>query len=118
MRVVAADGALAGERLRPASADPWSATCPTACSTPAGAPAAASAVRRQVLEAALPAWLRVLRPGSGAWLAWNARILPRRRLVELMRAAGLETLEGPPCDGCAHRVDQAIQRDVLVASRP
>jgi hypothetical protein len=42
-------------------------------------------------------------------------VLPRARLVELAAAAGCEALDEPPFDGFAHRVDQAIQRDLLQA---
>jgi hypothetical protein len=68
-----------------------------------------------LLEAGLPAWRRVLRPGSGACLAWNTHVMSRAHLADLVAAAGFEVLDEPPLDGFAHRVDQAIRRDLLVA---
>jgi len=118
VRMVAADSTLASEHLRRASADAL------VCDLPYGVQhAGRGAGRRErgpeaLLESALPAWLEVLRPGSGACLAWNTRVLQRERLAERMRGAGLEVLEGPPFDRFGHRVDQAIRRDVIVARRP
>jgi len=34
-----------------------------------------------------------------------------------LRQHGLEVLDDPPYDGFAHRVDQAIVRDLVVARR-
>ena len=71
----------------------------------------------ELLEAALPAWRRVLRPSGAMGLAWNQRTLARPRLVELVRAAGLHVV-GPEDDASfVHRVDRTITRDVLVATR-
>jgi hypothetical protein len=36
----------------------------------------------------------------------------------VLAAAGLEVLDDAPYDAFRHRVDQAIQRDVLVARKP
>ncbi|WP_344614785.1 hypothetical protein [Dactylosporangium salmoneum] len=36
----------------------------------------------------------------------------------VLAAAGLEVLDDLPYDAFCHRVDQPIQRDILVASRP
>jgi hypothetical protein len=38
--------------------------------------------------------------------------------IDLLAAAGLEVLEDAPYDAFRHRVDQAIQRDILVARKP
>ena len=70
-----------------------------------------------LLADALPAWVEVLRPGGGAALAWNRRTLDRPRFVELASAAGLEVWQ-PEDDRFAHRVDRAIDRDVLIGHRP
>jgi hypothetical protein len=67
------------------------------------------------VETALPASRHAPPPGAGACLAWNAHVLPRARLVDLAATAGREALDEPPFDGFAHRVDQAIQRDLLLA---
>jgi SAM-dependent methyltransferase len=71
-----------------------------------------------LLSAALPAWRAVLRPGGAIGLAWNTKVLPRPELVRLLDAAGLAVVDGEAFDAFAHRVDQAIDRDVVVARRP
>jgi SAM-dependent methyltransferase len=67
-----------------------------------------------LLVAALPAWRSVLRPGGAMGLAWNTKVLPRGELTTLLEGAGLTIVTG---DGFAHRVDQAIDRDVVVARK-
>jgi SAM-dependent methyltransferase len=71
----------------------------------------------RLLEAALPVWLDLLKPGAAAGLAWNRRTLPRPRLAALAEAAGFGVL-APDDDSFLHRVDRSITRDVLVAVRP
>jgi SAM-dependent methyltransferase len=69
----------------------------------------------RLLEAALPVWRRLLRPGGAMGLAWNLRTLPREDLVGLLEGAGLEVI-GPEDDGFAHRVDRVVTRDLVVAT--
>jgi len=71
----------------------------------------------RLLEAALPVWLDLLRPGAAAGLAWNRRTLARPRLVALAEGAGF-SVAAPDDDSFVHRVDRSITRDVLVAIRP
>lgn len=68
-----------------------------------------------LLTAALPVWRSVLRPGGAVGLAWNAKVLPRAEVVGALEAAGLAVVAGEPFERFAHRVDQAIDRDVVVA---
>ncbi len=97
----------------------WCATCPTACSTaPPPRPARLRRSPEELLEAALPAWREVLRPGAGVALAWNLRTLPRAGLVARVEQSGLELCVPPDDARFAHRVDRTIQRDVVVARRP
>jgi SAM-dependent methyltransferase len=70
-----------------------------------------------LLDAALPGWCAVLRPGGAMGLSWNARITPRDDIVSRLREHDLDVLDDPPYDGFAHRVDQAIVRDLVVARR-
>jgi SAM-dependent methyltransferase len=71
----------------------------------------------RLLEAALPVWHELLRPGAAAALAWNRRVLPPPRLRGLAEAAGF-TVSAPEGDDFVHKVDRAITRDVLVVVRP
>ncbi|WP_246361097.1 TRM11 family SAM-dependent methyltransferase [Haloechinothrix aidingensis] len=73
---------------------------------------------RELLAAALPTWLRLLRPGGAVGISWNTRVLPREELVETLRSAGLTVHDGWPFDQFRHRVDQAIVRDLVVATLP
>jgi SAM-dependent methyltransferase len=70
-----------------------------------------------LLRAALPAWLALLRPGGAVGISWNTRVARREQAAEALQAAGLEVLDGGAWSGFRHRVDQAIVRDVLVARR-
>lgn len=71
-----------------------------------------------LVEAALPAWLEVLRPGGAVGLAWNAKLVARPDLAAVLAARGLEVADAAPYHGFAHRVDQAIHRDLIVARKP
>ena len=69
------------------------------------------------IAAALPVWERLLRPGGALGLAWNIQVTKRAELVGLFAGSGLDVLDGDPYLGFAHRVDQAIVRDLLVARK-
>ena len=71
-----------------------------------------------LLAEALPAWRAVLRPGGGMALSWNARMLRREHLLELLDAAGFELPDLGHGADFSHRVDRTITRDVVVARRP
>lgn len=86
-----------------------------------GSHARGGALHRSPLELvreALPGWLRLLRPGGAVGIAWNTHVAPREELVGVLAAAGLEPLDDGPWRALRHRVDQAIQRDVVVARLP
>jgi SAM-dependent methyltransferase len=68
-----------------------------------------------LLERAVPQWLPLLRPGGALGLSWNTNVARRELAEDILLAAGLEIVELPEL---AHRVDQSIERDVLVARKP
>lgn len=72
----------------------------------------------RLLAEALPVWIALCRPGAGMALAWNRRTLDRAELERLVTGAGFELAAPEGDDRFVHRVDQAIQRDVLLARRP
>ena len=81
---------------------------------------AAGALRRSpadLLESAVPVWRSVLRPGGAIGLAWNTRVLDRAAVVGVLTRNGLAVVTGEPFERFAHRVDQAVVRDVVVARR-
>lgn len=72
----------------------------------------------ELVTAAAPVWARLLRPGGALGISWNTLVAPRADLAAALVAAGLEPLDTPAHRDLAHRVDQSIVRDVLVARRP
>ena len=71
-----------------------------------------------LLDEALPGWIRVMRPGAGVGLAFNTRISKRVDVVAVLETAGLRVFDDGPFLEFEHRVDQAIQRDLVVAQLP
>lgn len=81
---------------------------------------AAGALSRSPLDllaAAVPVWAALLRTGGALGLAWNTHVAPRADAARILESGGLSVLDEPPYRGFAHRVEQAIMRDVLVARR-
>lgn len=68
-----------------------------------------------LLRSALPAWGRALLPGGAIALSFNTYTLPRAMLVAEMKRAGLKPLETPPFDDFSHWVEQAVNRDMVIA---
>ncbi|MDR1355001.1 MAG: site-specific DNA-methyltransferase [Propionibacteriaceae bacterium] len=73
---------------------------------------------QQLLAEAVPVWSGQLKPGGALGIAFNTFTMPREALLEICVAAGLEPQTGDVWEQLAHRVDQAIWRDVVVARRP
>ncbi len=67
------------------------------------------------LRDALPAWHRLLRRDGGMALALNRHTAPLHETVAVLEAAGFTALGEP--GAFRHRVDQSIDRDVVVAVR-
>ena len=67
-----------------------------------------------LLERAVPAWLSLLRTGGAVGLSWNLKVAKRALAEDILLANGLEIV--PQAD-LAHRVDQGIERDVIVARK-
>jgi SAM-dependent methyltransferase len=67
-----------------------------------------------LLERAVPQWLPLLRPGAALGLSWNTKVARRELAEDILAANGLEIVEHLPLE---HRVDQGIERDVLVARK-
>ncbi len=68
-----------------------------------------------LLAEALPVWRQLLRPGGALGLAWNTHVAPRVEVAKVLADNGFAVVDGPGYDALAHRVDQAIHRDVIVA---
>lgn len=115
---VHADTTRAAEFFRAGSFDALVADAPYGVQHGARAAGRLDRSPLALLEAALPGWVPLLRPGGALGISWNTHVAGRERAVQLLAEAGLEPLDDGPWRGFAHRVDQAIERDVVVARRP
>ena len=70
-----------------------------------------------LLAAAVPGWVQVLRPGGALGVAVNTRTSPRAETLAVLADAGLRPVDTPAYRGFEHRVDQAIVRDIVVATK-
>ncbi|WP_433826868.1 TRM11 family SAM-dependent methyltransferase [Actinoplanes sp. CA-015351] len=67
-----------------------------------------------LLERAVPEWLKLLRPGGAVGISWNTKVAKRELAEDILVANGLKLIEYQPL---SHRVDQGIERDVVVARK-
>ncbi|MDR0836738.1 MAG: site-specific DNA-methyltransferase [Propionibacteriaceae bacterium] len=70
-----------------------------------------------LLSDAIPVWASQLRIGGAMGIAFNTYTLPRDVLTDIMNDAGLAVCEGGAWECLSHRVDAAIVRDIVVATR-
>lgn len=115
LEVINADTTKAREFFRPASFDVLVADAPYGVKH--GSRTDAGLVRSplDLLAAAAPVWVELLRPGGALGIAWNTVVARREEAAAVLAGAGLEPVE---TDGFRHRVDQSIVRDIIVARRP
>ena len=71
----------------------------------------------KLIESALPQWATLVRSGGALGVAWNTYSASREQLAELLTVNGFQVCDGPGYLGFEHRVDQAINRDVIVARK-
>jgi SAM-dependent methyltransferase len=69
----------------------------------------------ELLATAIPIWRAALRPGGALGIAWNNLVANREKLAQLLDDSGLEVCDSPAYRGFEHRVDNSIQRDLIVA---
>jgi hypothetical protein len=67
-----------------------------------------------LLERAVPQWRGLLRTGGALGLSWNLKVAKRALAEDILLANGFELV---PEAALAHRVDQGIERDVIVARK-
>jgi SAM-dependent methyltransferase len=117
--VVNADTTRSGEFFRPGTVDLVVADAPYGVQH--GSRTAAEGLARDplaLLAKATPVWARLLRPGGALGISWNTYVASRDDAAKVLADAGLRVLESEPHLSLRHRVDQAIVRDVLVATKP
>nr|BFF27708.1 hypothetical protein GCM10025732_56730 [Glycomyces mayteni] len=61
---------------------------------------------------------RAAAAGGAMGLSWNTYMTERAEMAGMLEAAGLEVLDAPPYLDFEHRVDHAINRDLIVARMP
>ena len=115
LTVFHADTADAREFLRAGSADVLVADAPYGVAHGTPGTGGRSRGLRDLLHAAVPVWVQLLRPGGALALAWNTYNADRAEVAAILAGNGLTVLDGPGYADLEHRVDQAIIRDVLVA---
>lgn len=71
----------------------------------------------ELLEACLPQFYKTLKPGGCLVLAWNTFVWSRDAFTTLLGEQGFQVLTEEPFDQFDHRVDQSIQRDIMVARK-
>ncbi|HZK34038.1 MAG TPA: hypothetical protein VFD33_01845 [Bacillota bacterium] len=70
-----------------------------------------------LLREALPHWYKLLKKGGSIVLSWNTYLSSKDDLAQIMQDSGFKLLSGDPYNGFAHRVDQAIIRDIIVGKK-
>jgi len=71
----------------------------------------------ELVRTCLPSWVNVLKPGGVVTLSWNVNTLSRKKLTEILEENGLNVLIDGVYPDFEHRVDQAIVRDIIVATK-
>lgn len=71
----------------------------------------------RLVERVMPGCVRVLKHGGAAAFSFNLNTLSRQSVVHAMKAVGLEAMEQTPYDDFSHWVEQAVERDVVIARK-
>lgn len=71
-----------------------------------------------LLGTAMPAWSRLLKPGGALGISLNTFVARRETAAQIVADYGLLIADSGPYLRLEHRVDQAINRDILVARKP
>jgi len=117
--LVNADTTRAGEFFRPATVDVVVADAPYGVHHGSRTPTKGLARDPlSLLAAAVPVWAAILRPGGALGISWNTFVAKREEAAEVLAEAGLKVCDEGPYLELRHRVDQAVIRDVLVATKP
>jgi SAM-dependent methyltransferase len=72
----------------------------------------------ELLASAIPIWRAALRPGGAIGISWNNLVARRDKLAQILAENGLEVCDSPAHRSFEHRVDNSIQRDLIVARAP
>ena len=67
-----------------------------------------------LIKTSVPVWTEVLKPGGAIVLSWNTFLLEREELENIFAGNKLEMPDFGIFGDFSHRVDQAINRDVII----
>ncbi len=70
---------------------------------------------QRLLAESFPAFYRALVPGGAAAISFNTFTLKRDTLCQAMEAAGFQVLTEEPFNDFSHWVEQAVNRDMVIA---
>src|SRR5690606_13826704 len=113
-----ADTISARAFLRAGCCDGMVADTPYGIAHGSRTPEAVRRAPRDLLAAAAPLWVELLRHGGALGVSFNTHLLTATDLADLLAGAGLEVVTSPAYQGFSHWVDQGITRDVVVARKP
>jgi len=71
-----------------------------------------------ILKSAIPSWKSTLKTNGSIVLSFNEFTLSYREVANVLKENGFKVLEESPYSGYQHRVDQAINRNLIVAFLP
>lgn len=69
----------------------------------------------ELMKAAIPAWVRMLKQNGSMVLSFNELTMKYEDLAAVLEKNGLTVLNEAPYTGFLHRVDQSINRNLIVA---
>lgn len=69
----------------------------------------------RLMEQGFPAFYRTLKKGGAAAVSFNAYTLKREAVCAAMEKAGFKALQTPPFHDFLHWVEQAVNRDMVIA---
>jgi hypothetical protein len=69
----------------------------------------------ELLASAIPVWRAALRPGGAIGISWNNLVARRDKLAQILAENGFKVCDSPAHGNFEHRVDNSIQRDLIVA---
>jgi hypothetical protein len=116
--VVNADTMAAGDFFRAETFDAIVADAPYGIHHGSTGPKGLRRGPMELLTGATPGWVRLMRPGAALGMSWNTFVARREDAAAVLTDAGLEVLDEGPYLRFAHRVDQGINRDILIARKP
>lgn len=116
LELIHGDAARAAEMVKPGSIDLIVSDLPYGVQHAPKEGGGLSSLGR-LLQRVAPGCARVLRNGGAAAFSFNLNTLRRREVEQVLEAAGLEVLQEGPYADFSHWVEQAVDRDVVIARK-